>query len=60
MLRDVSMVSLNLIELTIKINHPRRTAHMTTGWLGEEVQMEAGVMTQMTGTASVVLIWRGS
>lgn len=43
MLRDVSRVSLDLFELIRKISHPKRTAHLTTGWLGEEVQMEVGV-----------------
>lgn len=43
MLRDVSRVSLDLAELIRKISHPKKTAHPTTGQLGEEVQMEVGV-----------------
>lgn len=43
MLRDVSWVRLDLVELIRKISHPKRAAHLTTGRLGEEVQMEVGV-----------------
>lgn len=43
MLRDVSRVSLDLVELIRKIIHPKRTAHLTTGQFGEKVQIEVGV-----------------